>query len=89
MSRREKRRVTYLYKSYPAAKADPRVGNFAFSERRLMRRFEVGAISDFMFVFSVAVAVAEEGAGDILRFLSTCSVEAESVVMYVKALEPQ
>lgn len=61
--------ITYLYRSYPAASAEPRVGSFAFSERRFMSKFEVGAMSDF------------SGAGDILRFLSICSTEAVSVVM--------
>ena len=33
----------YLYKSYPAANAEPLVGNLALSERRFIRSFEGGA----------------------------------------------
>jgi hypothetical protein len=35
----------YLYKSYPAARADPRVGSLAFSDKRFMRRLEGGVYS--------------------------------------------
>lgn len=32
----------YLYRSYPAERAEPRVGNLALSDKRLTRRFETG-----------------------------------------------
>lgn len=39
---REEIIIEYLYKSYPAENGDPRVGNRALSESRLMRRFARG-----------------------------------------------
>jgi hypothetical protein len=52
----------YLYRSYPAARAEPRVGSFAFSDRRLMSRLD-------------AEETSTPGSGETLRFLvSGCSV---------------
>ena len=59
----------HLYRSYPAASAEPRVGSFAFSERRLMRRLE-------------AIETPASGSGDTLRFLfSGCSVAIAIVLV--------
>ena len=49
---------THLYRSYPAERAEPRVGRRAFSECRLMRSPETGASSDL-----------SSGMGVTLRFL--------------------
>jgi hypothetical protein len=62
---------SYLYRSYPAARAEPRVGSFAFSERRLMRRLDTGAMP-------------ASGSGDTLRFLLSGTSVAIVIVFGVK-----
>jgi len=57
---------SYLYKSYPAASAEPRVGNFAFSESRLIRRLGgTGDASvpdeDILLFFTCGVSAMEDG----------------------------
>lgn len=62
----------YLYKSYPAERAEPRVGNFALSDRRLTRRFEIGKedvcksadraeLTDILLFLSRGVSDMEDG----------------------------
>ena len=52
----------YLYRSYPADKAEPLVGVFAFSECFLMRSWDTGA----------RLECSASGTGVIFLFLSTC-----------------
>lgn len=42
---------SYLYRSYPADNGEPRVGNFALEDRRLMRRLVTGARAGDIFRF--------------------------------------
>ena len=63
----DRKRETHLYKSYPAANGEPRVGSFAFSECLLMSKLEMGTIATgwpFSWV-------------DILRFFSCGEADME------------
>ena len=65
---------SYLYKSYPAASAEPRVGNLAFSESRLIRRLDVGSTgdasvsdADILLFFTCGGSVMEDGRDETRR----------------------
>lgn len=61
----------YLYRSYPAERGDPRVGNLAFSDKRLTRRFGTGGRNDDGSVSATEFVV------DILLFFDSDTSDME------------
>ena len=65
---------SYLYKSYPAASAEPRVGSLAFSESRLIKRLGGGGTgdasdtdADILLFFTCGVSDMEDGSDETRR----------------------
>lgn len=80
---KEARETEYLYKSYPAASGEPRVGNLAFSDSLLTRSWDEGtccAESDILRFFSCgSTSTVMVGVSPVTRD-ATCSwADLESV----------
>ena len=77
---------SYLYKSYPAASAEPRVGNFALSESRLIRRLDAGGTgdasvsdADILLFFTCGVWAMEDGRDETRRWRRRLNTDEERV----------